>query len=147
MEGAKSVRLPSCLFPFSLSFFAYVLLLNNVSGHAYNIFIYFSGSMMARRFARTNVLEISFAGFTWMMFFMISLYSMINGGFWVLGYDPTWAGSKASHACVKIKWMDIYRDMLVENVIRASGLIMGKYLVYHHDISSKSVDKFCISLE
>ena len=84
---------------------------------------------MARRFARTNVLEISFAGFTWMMFFMISLYSMINGGFWVLGYDPTWAGSKASHACVKIKWMDIYRDMLVENVIRASGLIMGRYTI------------------
>lgn len=84
------------------------------------------GSMMARRFARTNVLEISFAGFTWMMFFMISLYSMINGGFWVLGYDPTWAGSKASNSCMKIQWMDIYRDMLVENVVRASGMVMGE---------------------
>lgn len=82
---------------------------------------------MARRFSRTNVLEISFAGFTWMMFFMIALFSMLNGGFWVLGYDPTWAGGKASNACRTLKWMDIYRDFLVENVVRASGLVMGEY--------------------
>lgn len=86
-----------------------------------------AGSMMARRFARTNVLEISFAGFTWMMFFMIALYSMLNGAMWVLGYDPTWAGTKASMACMKISWMDIYRDMLVENTVRASGFVLGIY--------------------
>ena len=82
---------------------------------------------MARRFARTNVLEISFAGFTWMMFFMVSLFSMLNGAMWVLGYDPTWAGTKASMACMKISWMDIYRDMMVEHTVRASGMIMGRY--------------------
>lgn len=87
-----------------------------------------AGSMMARRFARTNVLEISFAGFTWMMFFMVSLYSMLNGAMWVLGIDPTWAGTKASMACIKISWMDIYRDPMVENTIRASGLILGDLL-------------------
>lgn len=86
------------------------------------------GAMMARRFARTNVLEISFAGFTWMMFFMVTLYTMINGALWILGYDPTWAGSKASMACMKLRWMDIYSDVLAETTIRASGIIMGEWV-------------------
>jgi len=43
------------------------------------------GAMMARRFIRTNVLEISFTGFVWMMFFMLSFFTMISGALWVLG--------------------------------------------------------------
>lgn len=81
---------------------------------------------MARQLSYTNILSMSFAGFAWIVFFMVSIYSMVNSASWVLGYDPAWANGKAAVACMKLKWIDLYKDALSENMIRTAGIVVGK---------------------
>ena len=42
-----------------------------------------------------------------------------------MGYNPAWAQTKATTACINIHWEKVYRDVLVLSAVRASGLITG----------------------
>ena len=84
-----------------------------------------SGSLMASRLSRTNMLEISFKGFCWVLGVMMTTFFTCYGGLWIMGYNPAWAQTKATTACINIHWEKVYRDVLVLSAVRASGLITG----------------------
>jgi len=77
---------------------------------------------------RTNVLDITFTGFAWMMVSMLSTLCATYTVLQWIGYDPAWSMTKTSLACAKIVWKDLERYKLVENAIRASGFLTGELI-------------------
>ncbi|XP_067933384.1 glucose-6-phosphatase 3-like [Watersipora subatra] len=83
------------------------------------------GSLIASRLSQTNVLQITFKGFCWVIAAMMAVFYLCYGGLWFLGYDPAWAVSKASMACMKLSWTELYREALVLQAFRAAGFVTG----------------------